>query len=97
MDDPFDYFIDRRFSHDSQGKTIFFRWGYSSYHILPNAKKEAEVRSFLKNYYLFFIGASVVIVGIGGLWGILLAIIISSLWYYLETERLLKGLEKGSW
>ena len=92
-----DFIVEYIISKDLQGHTIFYRWSNRSYYILPNnKKKEAELRSFLKNFYLGFIGAMIITASLGIQYS-LIVIPIFILWYYFETEHFVKGLKKGHW
>jgi hypothetical protein len=90
-----DDWIDRSFAKDSHGNIISFCWGYSSYYIIPNAKKKSEIQAFLKIYYLVSIGATIVLGVTVGVPYALVTLPISVMWYFLETAHLLRGLKRG--
>ena len=96
--------IDHAFSNDFKGNTIFYRWGYSSYYILPDKKKEKELRSCFKRFCLIFVvgwvaaGTLLSLLGMEyGPVGGFVWLPFAALWYHLETGRLLKGVKKQSW
>lgn len=89
-----DYIIDYFLLKNIDGKIFFYPWGYSTYYIIPNARYEAKIRSFLKLFIAVMISLTILInATLKGFYPLLL-IPAMYIGYFIGISQLTKGLIK---
>lgn len=89
----FDGLTSASFKTDENGNTVFYPWGVlGKGHTLPDAEKEAELRTFVRRSYQVSLPAVIGAVVIFDWKVALLVLALFYLWFYFRTARMLKDL-----